>query len=228
MGLDNLQHSFFRMVPVLILQFICSGTIWFESFDTLGAPSHSAFCNLSCSRFHGGQNVDDLKVKPVEEIEGWSSCLVCCQTQPGRPARNRTAVFLLYFLLTDCSQVFSIPRLCRLPQWERRRETFWGSASFHKLPPSLVISLLWKPVPPLVAISISSSERRKDPEPGYQAACSLQRWSSHYQAPAPAPSCPADTDETMSGAMQKSAWKNSLSACLSGTRLPWMQLLCVL
>lgn len=179
---------------------MCSGTIGFGSFDTLAAPSHSAFCYLSCSRFHGVQNVADLKVKPVKEVEGWSSSLVCSQAQPGCPARNRTAVFLLYFLLTDCSQVFSIPRLCRLPQSQRRRGTFWGSAFFHKLPPGLVIRLLWKPVPPLVAISISSSERRKDLEPGYQAACSLQRWSSHYQAPDPAPSCPADRDETMSGA----------------------------
>lgn len=200
----------------------------FGSFDTFTALSCSAFCYFSCSWFHGVQNLEDLKVKPVKEIEGWSSSLVCCQTQSGWPVRNRTAVLLLYFLLTDCSQVFSMPRLCRCPRWQRRRGTFWGSAFFHRLPPSLVISLLWKPVLPLVAISISSSERRKDLEPGYQAACSLQQWSSHYQASDPAPSCPADTDETMSGAVKKSAWKNSLSACLSGTRLPWMQLLCVL
>lgn len=42
------------------------------------------------------------------------------------------------------------------------------------------------------------------------------------------PSCPADADETINCATQKSARRDSLSACLSATRLQWMQLLCVL
>lgn len=39
-------------------------------------------------------------------------------------------------------------RLCRLPQWQRRRGTFWGSAVFHKLPPRPEITLVWKACAP--------------------------------------------------------------------------------